>query len=144
MGMNNSHRAEMMRRRENVAQMRLRGLTQREIVALLANLPNGPIIASLGTVNNDLKAMDAEWRARAAEAIDARKARQLAEIDEAKRKAWAGNDLQALARFIKLESDIFGTAAAVKVEVNDLREKADSELVAEFNELVKSGATPAR
>jgi len=122
--MNNSHAAEVMRRRENVARLRLRGFTQREIMALLAKLPDGPITASLGTVNGDLKVLMAGWRVRAAELIDERKARQLAEIDEARRRAWADGDLMALARFIDLETKIFGTAAPTRVEVYDARKEA--------------------
>src|SRR5437870_3143819 len=120
MALNTSHAAVLALRRELLAKWRLHGLTQRELVAILAKrMEDGQparITVSLAAVNRDLKALERGWRARAAEAIGARKARQLAEIDEAKRRAWLDNDLQALARFIKLESDIFGTNAPSRQE----------------------------
>lgn len=115
MALNGSPADTIIRRRENIARLRLRGLSQREIVVMLAKLPEDPMTISVATVNRDLKILRAEWRANAAEAIEERKGRQLAEIDEAKRRAWADGDLQALARFLKLESDIFGTAAPLKL-----------------------------
>lgn len=39
---------------------------------------------------------------------------------------------------------LLGMFPSVKVEVSDLREKADSDLVAEFNQLVSAGAAPTR
>jgi DNA-binding CsgD family transcriptional regulator len=145
---NSSRQDAIIKRRENVARLRLRGLSQREICKALMELPE-PIRNDKGeafdvaTINRDLKALEAEWRARAAEAIDQRKARQLAEIDEAKRKAWSAGDLQALARFIKLESDNFGTQAPSKVEVADLRDKADDELIREFQSIVDAARARA-
>ena len=122
MALNGSQKDAIQHRREQVARLRLRGLTVREICVALTQLPepitgkdNKPL--NVATIHGDLKKLDAEWRERAAEAIDARKARQLAEIDEAKRKAWQASDLQALARFLKLESDIFGTMAAKEVKL---------------------------
>jgi hypothetical protein len=124
MARNTSKRDEIVRRREHVARLRLRGLTQREIVSALGQLRGladrpAPIVASLTTVNRDLQALESEWRARAAEAMAERKAKQLAEIDEAKRKCWADNDMAGLVRFMRLEAEIFGTKAALQVTWQD-------------------------
>lgn len=134
------NRDEVLRRREIVARLRLRGQSIREICSSLLKLPakeGGPIYGEDGksqvgttTIHRDLKVLEREWRQRAAEAIDERKARQLAEVDEAKRKAWSDGDLQALARFIKLESDIFGTNAPAKLDqfVVDMTRATDEQL----------------
>lgn len=129
MTLNSSHADQVTLRREHTARLRLRGLSQREIVVALANVKvpgtDIPLLqpVSVATVNRDLKILTAEWRLRAAEDIDTRKARQLAEIDEARRRAWADGDLANLARFIKLESDIFGTMASVKVDVRTWQDR---------------------
>lgn len=102
----------MTQRREMVSSLRLRGLTLREISAALAK-QNPPIVNpttgepySDVTIKNDLDALKAEWRERAAETIDTHQARQLAELMEIKRAAWAGKDpelaLKALAQEVKL------------------------------------------
>lgn len=120
-------------RREQVARLSLRGMTQREIAEGMTRL-DPPIVGAEGkafdvaTINRDLKVLSALWRERASEDIAERKSKQLAEISEAKRRAWTDGDLMALARFIKLESDIFGTNAPSKVEVYDWRERAKREL----------------
>lgn len=157
MALNTSRHDIVILRRENVAKLRLRGFTQREITAALPKL-NPPIMNgdkpfNLATINTDLKALTADWRARAAEDIDTRKARQLAEIDEARRRAWADGDLANLARFIKLESDIFGTMAAVKIvevpwqeEAKRLGIDAEAQTLADtlFSKAVAATPSPTR
>ena len=126
---NSSHMAVIARRRENVGRLRLRGLSQREIITALTRVKDtdgspDPIKASLGTVNRDLKVLEAEWRANAARDIGEHIANQLAEIAEARRKCWQLEDMAGLARFIKLEADIRGTNAPAKVELYDWRAHA--------------------
>ena len=126
---NSSHTAVIARRRENVSRLRLRGMSQREIITMLARMKDAdgnpdPIKASLGTVNRDLKVLEAEWRANAARDIGVHIANQLAEIAEARRKCWQLEDMAGLARFIKLEADIRGTNAPSKIEVLDWRAEA--------------------
>src|SRR3990167_3951405 len=113
---NGAPRDAIMRRRENVGRLRLRGLSLREVAIALAQMPE-PIIVTYGTVNRDLKVLEAEWRANAARAIDEYQANQLAEIAEGKRKCWQLEDMAGLARFLKLEADIRGTNAPVKQEI---------------------------
>lgn len=149
MSLNTSRRDLIAHRRENVARLRLRGLSIREIIVMLAKL-DPPVVGkdgkpwNVGTIHGDLKAITAEWRARAAASIDQLKSEQLAELREVKRRAWADGDLANLLRALKQEAEIAGIDAPKKVEINDLREKADSDLVDEFQRLVESGAAPAR
>lgn len=81
-------------RRERVAQLRLRGLTQRAIVEALA--AEGVVNAetgqpwSVGTIAGDLKALQRDWKKRAAAHVDEHRAQQLAMLDEVIRAAWAG------------------------------------------------------
>lgn len=120
---NNSRQAIIDNRRRQVAILRLRGMTQREIIATLERQgvvnPATGQPWSLGIINIDLKALDAEWRAEAAKAIDEHKARQLAELNEVRRAAWAAKDLVTVLRVLKQEADILGTAAAIKVHWQD-------------------------
>src|SRR3990167_5410982 len=120
---NGAPRDAIMRRRENVGRLRLRGLSLREVATALAQMPE-PIIVTYGTVNRDLKVLEAEWRANAARDIGVHIANQLAEIAEARRKCWQLEDMAGLARFIKLEADIRGTNAPSKIEVLDWRAEA--------------------
>lgn len=109
------------RRRELVARARLRGATQREIVESLPKISEfdgGPCINpetgepwSLGTINSDIKALQAEWKREAKKAVDHHKSRQLAELQEAKRQAWHDNDLQSLLRAVGMEIGLLGTEA---------------------------------
>src|SRR3990167_7283843 len=118
---NGAPRDAIMRRRENVGRLRLRGLSLREVAIALAQMPE-PIIVTYGTVNRDLKVLEAEWRANAARAIDEYQANQLAEIAEGKRKCWQLEDMAGLARFLKLEADIRGTNAPQEVKLSWQRE----------------------
>lgn len=109
------------RRREMVARMRLRGLSQREIVAALPDLGcvnDSGEPWSLATINSDLKALQAEWRKEAKKSIDHHKARELAVIEEARRAAWLNNDLPSVLRAVSLEMDLLGTEAPKKTEVS--------------------------
>lgn len=108
-------------RRELVARARLRGATIREIVEGLAQAehlnPDTNEPWSRGTVHSDLKALQAEWRRESKKAVDHHKARQLAELQEAKRQAWHDNDLQSVLRSVGMEMDLLGTAAPKVTEV---------------------------
>lgn len=103
-------------RRERVAQLRLRGLSSREIALALAqgdkNGKGRMLNPETGepythtTIQNDLKALKDQWRESAGVATDEHQARQLAEIQEIKRMAWQQQNgnlaLQALDREMKL------------------------------------------
>lgn len=121
MALNSSQKAIIDNRRLMVARLRLRGITQREIQRALEQQntinPADGKPWSLGTINGDIKALEAEWRERAAEEIDTFKAQQLAEIAEVKRQGWANKDLALVLRALSMEVDILGTKAPTRNEV---------------------------
>jgi hypothetical protein len=101
-------------RRQQVAQLRLRGCTQREIVEELAsstvrNHETGEPW-SLSTINRDLEVLESEWREQASQAIQAHRARLLAELREVRRIAWSKGNLDVVLRGIKQETDLLGVA----------------------------------
>ncbi len=111
-------------RRARVAQLVLRGLTAREIVAALASGDNRIINGrtgepwSLGTIGSDLIALKAEWNRRAAEAYDEHRARQLAEIAEVKRAAWAKGRYDTILKALEREAKLLGLDAHERLEVS--------------------------
>lgn len=115
-----SRQAVVDERRRNIASLRLRGMTQREIEQ---NLPRLKIVNprkgkpwSLGTINKDLQAIHEEWVKEATRAIAEHKANLLAELRELKRAAWAEKDYQAILRAIDKECKILGVEAPTVVE----------------------------
>jgi hypothetical protein len=109
-------------RRAHVAQLRLRGATEREIVAALAqstvrNHETGEAW-SLATISRDVQALEAEWRESAALAIEVHRARLLAELRELRRAAWAKNDLDLVLRGIKHEAELLGAAVPPTMNLN--------------------------
>lgn len=129
---NTSKNTVIARRREEVAALRLRGLTQRQIQEKLAeNIetrnPKGNKAWSLGTINKDIAVLEDEWRSRANNSTSEWKAQQLAEIREARTLAWSKQDLRSIERLLKLESDITGTAAPARIQVQDWRQKLEAE-----------------
>lgn len=107
-----SHKVLVALRRRQVASLRLRGYTEREIADELANEgmlnPRTGMPWTQQTMNNDLKAIREDWRKRAAEDIAEHIARILAELSEVKRSAWAEKDYQAILRAIEKEAKILG------------------------------------
>ncbi len=99
-------------RRRQVAGMRLRGLTEREIVQGLAQQgflnPRNGKPWSQATVNTDITAIREDWRRRAAEDMGEHIARILAELSEVKRAAWAEKDFGSILRAIEKEAKILG------------------------------------
>lgn len=126
MARNGAKSDEIIFRREAVAKLRLRGLSVREIAANLHTVPGWPSDPETGkprtydpaTVQRDLKALDAEWKANAIAAVDLRKARMLAETEAAKRAAWANNDLSNLEKLLRLEGQLSG--AIPNARISDL------------------------
>lgn len=120
---NSSNHDIVIARRQQVARLRLRGLSIRDIVQALAMPPfsmTDPKTGraySIGTIHRDLKAIKAEWRASALADIGEWKAKQLAEIAEVKRAAWLEKDLGMVLRAIQQEVDITGTKAPARTDV---------------------------
>lgn len=105
-------------RRELVARARLRGASQREIVEGLKRIgfinPRTGEPWCLATINSDIKAIQADWRKEARQSIDKHKARQMAELQEARRQAWHDNDIGSVLRAIGQEMALLGTETPKK------------------------------
>jgi len=109
-------------RRERVASLRLRGLTEREIEAALEqqgfiNVETGKPF-SHGTIAADLKALHKQWMANAARDIADHKADQLAELRELSRRNWAKDDLAEVRACLALEAKLLGTPAPEKLQLS--------------------------
>lgn len=115
------------RRRELVAQLRLRGLTCREIADALAHPRDGrpPLLnPDTGkpythvTIKNDLDAIRKEWQERRAIAADEHADREFAEISEVKRAGWAGGNPKLVLEGIDREMKLLGTAKPQEINFN--------------------------
>lgn len=115
---------EIAKRREDVARLRLRGYTQRQIGEQL-NI-------SAATVNHDLAYLQGEWRQSALASLEEHKTQVLAELEEVKRASWAVKDMHAVLKALKAISDLLGLDAPVRVEetvtVSDSRHTIYSKL----------------
>lgn len=115
-------------RRERVAQLRLRGLTVREIAISLAmgdrDGNNRIVNPETGdpythtTIINDLKVLKKEWHESSGEATEEHAARQFAEIQEIKRVAWALKDPQLALAALDREMRLLGTAKGTTININ--------------------------
>ena len=109
-------------RRKIVASMLLRApkITQREIRDRLADEgfynPDTKKPYALGTINADVKYLQEQWREEAQENIALWKGLQVEQINEVIREAWKSKDLNNVLKAIKMQSDIIGTNAALKLE----------------------------
>ena len=138
-------------RREQVARLRLKGLSQREIVRELAEMgvlnPETGKHYKVMSINRDCQELDREWRERQAADTDQLRGTQLAEIREARRVAWKNNDLNAVYRGMELEIKLLGTAAPDRSEISGpgggpiQHEYSDAELVARLNTLLDAART---
>lgn len=141
-------------RRRRVAAFRLRGLTQREIVAALAQTgyvnPKTDKPYDLTTINRDLQAIREEWHSEAVADIEQHIATMLAEIREVRRRAWAAQDLDTVLKALKQERDLLGLDAPKRVDIrHELTEKArqfalewgldEAEVLAEAELILRAG-----
>lgn len=125
---NGSRNDLVKKRREMVASLRLRGLTEREITEALAKPGKQQILNpdsgepySPQTIHNDLKLLRDEWRERAAEDIKIHHARQLAEIQEIKRQAFLDRDGRLALMAIDREIKLLGTASPDIIQVQGVK-----------------------
>lgn len=120
---NNNKRDKIKIRREWVARLLLRGMTQREIVNALAvppgagGLGGGPgIDVSLATVNNDIKAMRKKWKERADQSTDEWMRDEIAKLDELERQAWISKKYELVLKIMNRRSKMLGMDAPIKKE----------------------------
>ncbi len=148
MALNGSRNDTVYMRRELVGQLRAKGMTVREIARALANRSD-PIEVSHVTVANDLKVIKRQGQANAESFIGEHIARQLAELEEAKREARQAGNLDTWARLFALEMKLLGTDAPQKFEDwtgQDWREYArehgytEAEVIAEAERIIAASA----
>lgn len=108
-------------RQLEVSRLRVKGMSIREIQAELATAgevnPLTDDAWSIGIIQRDCKELEKAWQAAASAEIADYKARQLAEIGEAKRVAWEMKDVNQVRQLIKLEMELLGTEAPKRQEV---------------------------
>lgn len=122
MGRNNGTSREVKAARQlEVSRLRVKGLSIREIQGAMATDGQvNPLTAdawSIGIIQRDCKELEKAWKAAASAEIADYKARQLAEIGEAKRVAWETKDVNQVRQLIKLEMELLGTEAPKRQEV---------------------------
>lgn len=143
---NTNYQAAMDQRRTMVARLRLRGLTQREVVEALekTKLRNpGGKPWSLATVNRDIAAVRSGWRAEAREAYGKHVARMLAEYREVRREAWREGDHDLVLKTCQMECKLLGLDQPDRLVVDWRREAEEAGITDAgdiFEELVQQAA----
>jgi hypothetical protein len=101
-------------RRRGVAMLLLRGMTEREIEENLPELKE-PILNphtgkpySQPQIHRDIAFLTAQWKERAAEDIDTKKALHLAELKEVRRRGWQTSQLNVVMRSLEHEARVLG------------------------------------
>lgn len=119
---NTSMRLIIIDRRRQVAALRLRGYTQREIQKGLADA-QPPVLNpkdgkpwSLGTINGDVKALETAWHAEAMGETSAHKARLFAELREVARACWKEKDYERVLKTIQQRRELIGTDAPKQIK----------------------------
>jgi hypothetical protein len=108
-----SDKARIELRRMWVARFSAIGMKLYEITEKLAEIPilnpdtGEPYDVS--TISRDITEIESRWRADIAAEVGEHKARQLAELREARRKAWAQNDVGEVRLSIATEMKLLGT-----------------------------------
>lgn len=117
---NTANELAVLERRRQVANMRLRGFTQREIQMGLEELkllnPDTGQPWSLGTVNSDIKAIEKLWQKECASSVDQHKARLFAELRAIYKRAWTLDDLERALKAVQQQRELLGTDAAKTIK----------------------------
>lgn len=112
------------KRRQLVSQLRLRGLTVREIVAGLTEArymnPRTAAPWSVGTVQSDLDALTQQWRTDAAQDTSELKGKTYGRLEEIIREAFKDKDLGRALDAIKQERDLFGLDAPKQTQLGGI------------------------
>lgn len=141
-------------RRELVAELAARRLTQRAIVRALnknvdnarraGKLPPGgsynPVTNNywcLATINKDLQAIRKKWHENAQASIEKMREQQLAEISAVIRAAWSNNDLRTVLSALKLQAELFGLDAPLRINIEKEIEKIGLDYDTAFNQFVE-------
>ena len=111
-------------RRRRVAALKLRGLSAREIQAALGDPakgilnPNSGKPYGLGTIGRDLVLLRKRWMKEAVGDIGKHKARELAELGEHRKSAWAQRELGEVRLGLALEMKLLGTQEPERKEIS--------------------------
>lgn len=142
--------ALMEHRRLQVARLKLRGLTLREITRVLDvefQLRNPATDApwSFDVVRADFRAIRRQWRAERKAVVDQWLGDMLAEIAEVKRECWRKDDMRCLLTALRQEAELLGLNAPVKVastdsKGNDLAPISDAERRAHVEAILREVA----
>jgi hypothetical protein len=107
------------KRRETVAQLAIRQLTQREIVRALALdgqiNPRTQKPWDVATINKDIHDIREAWRQHAIKDIGILQGEKLQELAAIKRRGWEMGDLHLVLKAIKQECEILGLEAPLVV-----------------------------
>lgn len=144
----------LLKRRDIVTSLWARGMSQREIVAAMANPNNAASFMvnpetgkpyELATINRDLKFVRVRHEKSIDDSLEKHKANQLIEVKELRRAAWAKKDLKAVAQAIELEMKLTGTIST-KLDVSMKRkpESAEGLTDAELETLISEGLAARR
>ena len=121
MALNNNNKTIIEERKALVASLRLKGLSQREIVSNLTIQkklnPKTGNPWSLGIINKDIADIEARWRESCSKDIGEHKAR-------VKKHAWKATEFAVVLKAIDQESHLLGTRAAIKQELTGKDGKA--------------------
>lgn len=116
MAFNTSRNDIAEKRREMVSQLRLRGLSIREIAEALAH-SNPPLLNpdtkqpySHVTIKNDIDALNLEWEKQRMTNTSIHKNRQFMLIQEVNRAAWATKEPELVLKALDREMKLLGTA----------------------------------
>lgn len=120
MTLNNSNEAIIELRRERVAAMLCRKMTQRQIVAGLTELgimnPETNAPYCLKTVHDDIKAIKREWRKLRDISADKWMEEELASLDNLEQSAWGAKDLALVLKIRESRRKLIGLDAPSKQE----------------------------
>jgi DNA-binding transcriptional MerR regulator len=117
---NTSMRLIVMDRRRQVAALRLRGYTTREIQKGLANPgkdqppllnPKTQLPWSLKAIHTDIVALEKAWREDMVDRVDEHKSRLFAELQEIARACWKEKDYERVLKSIAQQRELLGTDA---------------------------------
>lgn len=111
-------------RRRAVASMRLRAFTVREIREGLAELqiinPRTGSLWSIGTIQGDLDALEAQWRKDAMADVSHMKSKANARIEEIIRLAFKDKDLTAALAAVRSQRELFGLDAPKQTQLGGI------------------------
>lgn len=121
---NTAHRLVVIDRRRQVAALRLRGYSEREIQKGLAAPKDGQAYLnpktgepwSLKAIHTDIVALEKSWHAEAMSDVTAHKARLFAELRELARACWKDKDYERVLKAISQQRELLGTDAPKQIK----------------------------